>query len=78
VLTTDAFDEGPDRFKFAEGSLIEKMRLLCQQMPGADKAIGEKALAYKPPTEDLLFHTVDDGRYTRRIYRRNNLRDAEK
>ena len=46
-------------------------------MPGAETALSEKALSYKPATEDLFFHEVDDGRYNRRIYKRDNLRDGE-
>ena len=47
-------------------------------MPGAETALSEKALAYRPATEDQFFHTVDDGRYARRIYKSNDLREAEK
>ncbi len=54
------------------------MRLLCKKMPGAETPVSEKALAYRPASEDLYFQTVDDGRYTRRIYKSHNIREAEK
>ena len=57
-------------FSYAEGSLLEQARLLSQQMPGARDAISQKALAFEVPSKDLLFHTIDDGRYTRKIYKR--------
>ena len=54
------------------------MRQLCKKMPGAETLISEKALAYRPASEDLYFHTVDDGRYVRRIFRSHKVREEEK
>ncbi len=47
-------------------------------MPGAETALSDKALAYRPVSEEQFFHTVDDGRYSRRIYKNDDLREAEK
>jgi len=69
-------DTAPE-FSFALGSAMERARVLALQMDGASTAISPKALAYVPATEDLFFHSIDDGRYTRRIYKKNDLRDAE-
>lgn len=46
-------------------------------MPGASTAISPKALAYVPASDDLFFHAIDDGRYSRRIYKRNDLLEDE-
>ena len=69
-------DTAPE-FSFAQGSTMERARILALQMDGASTAISPQALAYVPATEDLFFHSIDDGRYTRRIYKTNDLRDAE-
>lgn len=46
-------------------------------MPGAQDAISEKALAFKITSADQLYHTIDDGRYTRKIYKRDDLNVEE-
>jgi len=70
-------DSLPD-FSYALGSSMEKARLLAKQMPGASTAISPKALAYVPASNDLYFHAIGDGRrYSRRIYKRNDLLEDE-
>ena len=56
---------------------MEHARILALQMDGASTGRSPQALAYVPATEDLFFHSIDDGRYTRRIYKKNDLRDEE-
>ena len=46
-------------------------------MPGAQDALSEKALAFEVTSADQLHHIIDDGRYTRKIYKRNDLNVEE-